>query len=58
MASIPNLKIKTSNIPYLHNYDLASKLTCAQHPTINDVEGAKLVIEEIEKRKNDGEWTT
>ena len=53
---IPNLKVKTSNIPYLHNEALLSKLTCARHPKINDIEAAKMVEDEINRRKEQGEW--
>ena len=52
------IKINTKNIPHLHNYDLYSKLVCATHPKVNDIEGAKLVRDEIEKRKIEGSWTT
>lgn len=52
------LRVYTDNIPHLDNYDLVGKLQCALHPTINDMEAAQLVKDEIENRKNNGVWET
>lgn len=48
--------IRTDNISCIHQYDLEIKLRMATHPFFDDKAAQKLVKEEIEKRKKEGEW--
>ena len=48
--------IRTDNISGIHQHDLEIKLRITVHPFFKDEVAQKLVEEEIEKRKKEGEW--
>ena len=52
------IKLRHDNIPYLDQYELTDKLKMAIHPSINDQKIKQMIIQEIEKRKELGIWST
>ena len=56
MSDIKHYKLRVDNIDSIHQYDLMMKLSISLHPSINDTLATKLVMDEIETRKQNGTW--
>ncbi len=50
------IKLRLDNISHQHQYDLLNKLRASIHPHFNDKIARRMIEDEIEKRKRDGEW--
>jgi hypothetical protein len=56
MNDISRVKIRTDNIPYQHQYDLMDKLMISMSDKFKDETVQQLIRQEINKRKDMGEW--